>query len=189
MILAAPLYAKSHRLNWHQLTTVERQTVVRREIHRDRTAIHWWVNRRQRLQASSQRRYAVCSIIGIRSPSAICRAGTRLRSALPVEARIEARIAAAVEAVRMRALVRRHLDGWVCIHGREGAWNASTGNGFYGGLQMTFGWAGRVGDASRLSPAQQIAAAEAEAAEHGWSWTWMHGQWPNTFPPCAGYFS
>lgn len=82
-----------------------------------------------------------------------------------------------------------HLAGWVCIHSREGAWNAQTGNGFYGGLQMTYGWAGRVQNAALLSPAQQIAAAEAEASEHGWSYQWMQSQWPNTFPPCAGLFA
>lgn len=81
-----------------------------------------------------------------------------------------------------------HLAGWICIHNQEGAWNASTGNGYYGGLQMSYGWAGRVTNAALLSPAQQIAAAEAEAAEHHWNYGWMHGQWPNTFPPCAGHF-
>lgn len=81
-----------------------------------------------------------------------------------------------------------HLSGWLCIHSREGAWTAQTGNGYYGGLQMTYGWAGRVGNAALLSPAQQMSAAEAEAALHGWSYDWMQHQWPNTFPPCAGFF-
>jgi hypothetical protein len=81
-----------------------------------------------------------------------------------------------------------HLAGWICIHSREGAWNAQTGNGFYGGLQMTYGWAGRVANAALLSPSAQIAAAENEASRHGWSYSWMSGQWPNTFPPCAALF-
>jgi hypothetical protein len=82
-----------------------------------------------------------------------------------------------------------HLAGWVCIHSREAAWHANTGNGFYGGRQMTYGWAGRVQNAALLTPTKQIAAAEAEAATHGWSYSWMRGQWPNTFPPCAGLFA
>jgi hypothetical protein len=86
-------------------------------------------------------------------------------------------------------VVLGHVSGWLCIHSREGAWNAQTGNGFYGGLQMTYGWAGRVQNAAMLSPGQQIAAAEAEAATHGWSSSWMRGQWPNTYPPCAGLFA
>jgi hypothetical protein len=78
--------------------------------------------------------------------------------------------------------------GWLCIHRREGAWNASTGNGYYGGLQMTYGWMGLVKDASKLSPAQQMAAAETGYRQSGYSDSWMRGQWPNTYPPCAGLF-
>jgi len=81
-----------------------------------------------------------------------------------------------------------HYTGWMCIHAREGSWNAQTGNGYYGGLQMTYGWAGRVGNAALMSPDAQIAAADAEAREHGYSYGWMSSQWPNTFPPCSGYF-
>jgi len=80
-----------------------------------------------------------------------------------------------------------HYDGWVCIHNREGAWNSQTGNGYYGGLQMTAGWGG-VSNAALLSPAAQIALADGVAAQHGYSYSYMSGQWPNTFPPCAGYF-
>ena len=91
-------------------------------------------------------------------------------------------------AMRPRVAVSSHLQGWICIHSREGAWNAQTGNGYYGGLQMTYGWAGRVVNAALLSPSQQIAAADAEAREHSYDYYWMQHQWPNTFPPCAGYF-
>jgi hypothetical protein len=80
-----------------------------------------------------------------------------------------------------------HWQGWLCIHSREGAWN-DEGAPYYGGLQMSYGWMGRVGDAAQLSPSQQIAAADAEARNHGYNYAWMQGQWPNTFPPCAGYF-
>ncbi|MDX6451610.1 MAG: Transglycosylase-like domain [Gaiellaceae bacterium] len=81
-----------------------------------------------------------------------------------------------------------HRAGWVCIHSGEAAWNADTGNGFYGGLQMSYGWAGRVRNAAVLTPAEQMAVAEAEAAEHGWGDGWMRSQWPNTYPRCAGLF-
>ncbi|HEV7639315.1 MAG TPA: hypothetical protein VGO39_00425 [Gaiellaceae bacterium] len=92
---------------------------------------------------------------------------------------------------RLRARLRPagHVAGWSCIQSREARWNANTGNGFYGGLQMTYGWAGRVRNAALLTPAAQIAVAEAEASEHGWSYAWMRGQWPNTYPPCAGLFA
>lgn len=42
---------------------------------------------------------------------------------------------------KIHELTRPKLAGWLldsftCVHGGEGAWNANTGNGYYGGLQM-----------------------------------------------------
>lgn len=83
-----------------------------------------------------------------------------------------------------------HFNGWVCIHKSEGAWNANTGNGYYGGLQMTYNWMGMIpGRASDLPPIAQLWAAELKSAQYGFSWSWMHGQWPNTYPPCSSYFT
>lgn len=76
-----------------------------------------------------------------------------------------------------------HLAMWLCIHAKEGAWNANTGNGYYGGLQMTSGWGG----ASRpdlLSAGAQIALAEGQYAASGYSLSWLRGQWPNTSYGC-----
>lgn len=81
-----------------------------------------------------------------------------------------------------------HAAGWLCVHSREGAWN-DEGAPYYGGLQMSYGWEGVVTDAAQLTPAQQMWAAEKVAAQHGFSYSWMQGQWPETFPPCASYFS
>ncbi|HEU5363174.1 MAG TPA: hypothetical protein VFU56_07505 [Gaiellaceae bacterium] len=36
-------------------------------------------------------------------------------------------------------------DAFLCIHRYEGAWNANTGNGYYGGLQMDVGFQTRYG--------------------------------------------
>ncbi len=80
-----------------------------------------------------------------------------------------------------------HMALWLCIHRGEGAWNANTGNGYYGGLQMTYGWAGLVGNAALLSPRQQMAAAETGYRQSDYSRAWLEGQWPNTSPPCLGY--
>ncbi len=80
-----------------------------------------------------------------------------------------------------------HRALWLCIHSREGAWNAQTGNGYYGGLQMTYGWDGLVGNAALLSPAQQMRAAETGYRRSGYSVSWLEGQWPNTSPPCLAY--
>jgi hypothetical protein len=81
-----------------------------------------------------------------------------------------------------------HAQGWLCIHNLEGAWNAQTGNGYYGGLQMTYGWMGLVQNAALMSPSAQMWAAETGLKANGYSSSWLAGQWPNTYPPCAGYF-
>jgi len=75
---------------------------------------------------------------------------------------------------------------WLCIHRGEGAWNANTGNGYYGGLQMTSGWGG-VARPDLLSPAAQMSLAEGQYRASGYSTSWLRGQWPNTSPPCMGY--
>lgn len=80
-----------------------------------------------------------------------------------------------------------HRAGWLCIHSREGDWHANTGNGYYGGLQAHYGWGG-VARMDLLSPEAQMAVAEREFRKTGYSHAWLAGQWPNTYPPCAGYF-
>jgi hypothetical protein len=91
---------------------------------------------------------------------------------------------------RLAARLRpAHYNGWVCIHRLEGAWN-DAGHPYYGGLQMSWNWMSAVpgGDAGRLSPLSQMWIAEHVSARHGFSWSWMQGQWPRTFPPCARWF-
>ncbi len=81
-----------------------------------------------------------------------------------------------------------HLALWECIHSGEGAWDAATGNGYYGGLQMTAGWYGGSGHTANTDPPSvQMAAAEAQYRSSGYSRSWLAGQWPNTSPPCMGY--
>jgi hypothetical protein len=80
-----------------------------------------------------------------------------------------------------------HIALWECIHSGEGAWNSDTGNGYFGGLQMTYGWDGLVGNAALLSPAAQMQAAETGYRQSGYSIAWLEGQWPHTSPPCLGY--
>lgn len=100
--------------------------------------------------------------------------------------------------IRARHLAARvpaiaHLALWQCIHRGEGAWN-DQGAPYYGGLQMTYGWDGLVGDAGNLSPMQQMAAAETgyqrEIREKGYAYakyTWIPGQWPVSHIPCMAY--
>jgi len=77
-----------------------------------------------------------------------------------------------------------HSAMWECIHEKEGAWDANTGNGYYGGLQMTSGWGG-VSRPDLLSPSAQMALAEAGYRASGYSLAWIRQQWPNTSWGCV----
>ena len=80
-----------------------------------------------------------------------------------------------------------HYALWICIHhGEAGTWNANTGNGYLGGLQMTPDWGG-VARPDLLSASQQMGLAERGYRASGYSRAWLEGQWPNTSPPCLGY--
>ncbi len=78
-----------------------------------------------------------------------------------------------------------HLSLWLCIHQGEGAWDADTGNGYYGGLQAHMNWYG-VYRMDLLSAWEQMLAAETAYRQSGYSTAWLEGQWPNTSPPCLG---
>lgn len=54
---------------------------------------------------------------------------------------------------------RAFLRAALCLHHYEGAWNANTGNGYYGGLQFmlsTWRRAGGVGYPHEWSPREQL---------------------------------
>jgi hypothetical protein len=89
---------------------------------------------------------------------------------------------------------RRALyEKWRCIHEHEGAWDANTGNGYYGGLQMDMGFQGtygnefmrRWGTANNWPVWAQIVAAE--RAYHGYNGYDGRGfgPWPNTRRMCG----
>jgi Transglycosylase-like domain len=77
----------------------------------------------------------------------------------------------------------------LCIHKYEGAWNANTGNGYYGGLQMdlTFqqsygGWyLTHVGTANLWPVSVQLQVAAKAVASRGYS------PWPKTARMCGLY--
>jgi hypothetical protein len=81
-----------------------------------------------------------------------------------------------------------HYAGWMCIHRGEGSFNANTGNGYYGGWQQTYPWMGYRIRWDLQDPLTTMWILEREAARRNFSYSWMQGQWPQTFPPCAGYF-
>src|SRR5262252_9848334 len=77
---------------------------------------------------------------------------------------------------------------FICIHRYEGAWNANTGNGYYGGLQMDYGFQrsygpeflSAFGTADRWPPSLQLAVAiKAYLSGRGFH------PWPNTARRCG----
>jgi hypothetical protein len=94
------------------------------------------------------------------------------------------------EAARARraALNPPRLSAWLCIHRHEGPWNARTGNGYYGGLQMDIAFQRRwgpdllraKGTADRWRPIEQIWVAE-RAHRSGLGFA----PWPNTARYCG----
>jgi hypothetical protein len=77
-------------------------------------------------------------------------------------------------------------DDWMCIHGREGAWNDPKGP-YHGGLQMDAGFMAtygkdllkRYGTAEHWPPAAQVAVAERAFRARGFN------PWPNTARACG----
>ncbi len=81
-----------------------------------------------------------------------------------------------------------HRAQWLCLHRYEGAWNANTGNGYYGGLQMNLAFQRvfgayllrKKGTADKWTPAEQMWVAErAHASGAGFL------PWPNTARICG----
>jgi hypothetical protein len=77
---------------------------------------------------------------------------------------------------------------FLCIHSGEGAWDADTGNGYYGGLQFSAStWDAAGGQAyaataNLATPSEQIAVAEHLVNDMGASYD---SQWPVTAPRCG----
>jgi hypothetical protein len=77
--------------------------------------------------------------------------------------------------------------GLLCIHTHEGAWNANTGNGYYGGLQMdssfesTYGpeFVRQYGTANNWPVIDQLIAGYRAMQSRGYS------PWPNTAAMCG----
>jgi len=68
---------------------------------------------------------------------------------------------------------RRWLPQALCIHRHEGAWNANTGNGYYGGMQFLLGTWRSVGGVlrpDRATPREQLYRAWLVYRRDGGSW-------------------
>ena len=80
-----------------------------------------------------------------------------------------------------------HYAAWLCIHRGEGSWTSNTGNGFYGGLQMDYGFQSTYGPellrskgtADNWTPLEQMWVAERAWRSRGFY------PWPNTARMCG----
>jgi hypothetical protein len=73
-------------------------------------------------------------------------------------------------------------NDFTCIHNYEGAWNANTGNGYYGGLQMDWNFMSAYGSeylrafgtADHWPPALQLATAIRAYLSGRGFWPWPY---------------
>lgn len=191
LVLAAPSQARSTRTTSHLIRTSTtqalhfRRAVVVSKVRRERSPVRWWLRHRRTLEGRVV--YRPCRALGTGVPGPICEHGQRLVVALHELRAIDAELGLRLTRARAAA-APAHLAGWECIHGGEGdGWNPS--HDYSGPLQMTSGWEGYpISDWDTIPRMQVYADAEAKAAENGFSYSWMAGQWPNTFPRCARFF-
>lgn len=188
LVLTAPLHAaRTPHHRWSSLTLPERRVVVVRDAQRHRFAVRYWLRNRERYVLSSAP-LTFCRALGVAAPGSVCVHGQRLVHDVALLRRIAAKLAARADAVR----VASHYAGWDCIHngaypGAPHEGDSATGT-YTGPLQMTYPWAGYYVHWHDVSIGAVYAIADRVAAARGYSYAWMSGQWPQTFPPCARYF-
>lgn len=79
-------------------------------------------------------------------------------------------------------------SAFLCIHRHEGAWNANTGNGYYGGLQMDTSFQNSYGSefVAQWGTADNWPVwAQLEAARRAYASGRGFGPWPNTARMCG----
>lgn len=75
--------------------------------------------------------------------------------------------------------------GAMCVHSKEGAWNANTGNGYFGGMQFDqASWLANGGGAYASRADLASAYDQLLIAYHYWSNSGW-GPWPNTAAACG----
>jgi len=85
-----------------------------------------------------------------------------------------------------------HQALWLCIHSHEGGWAEDSGNGYFGGLQLslafqqTYGSSllASLGTANHWSADQQIGVAESAWRINGYNVRWLLSQWPVSGAMC-----
>lgn len=164
------------------MTVEQKLSVVEQKISTEHATVRWWFHSIHRYPTGLIRGLPHCPALGADAPGMICEHAQQLVQALHLKARL------------VRLMIPRvgHLALWLCIHGGEGAWYDNTGNGYYNGLQMTWGWgplpdSGPGADPNHYTPTEIMSIADGAYREHGYSRSWLSGQWPQTVQSCWRY--
>jgi hypothetical protein len=116
-------------------------------------------------------------------------AGGRRQLFLWQQRAADATLAVSLHATRLMVIGPRWLTGaFMCIHRYEGAWNAHTGNGYYGGLQMDIAFMRRYGSdfVRRWGTADNWPAwAQLQASVRAYRSGRGFWPWPNTAQACG----
>jgi hypothetical protein len=161
---------------------LEREERLAELAQKSRTTIAWWEGRGRWARALGRK--WCWSFVGERRERVCLRARRSHRAHRERLVRLEREL----EAMRQPYGPIGDLGAWLCIHAGEGSWSANTGNGYYGGLQMDYGfmrayggyWLRTLGTADQWPPQLQMAVAErARASGRGYY------PWPNTARACG----
>lgn len=100
----------------------------------------------------------------------------------------EHRLAVASERIQQLTFPSYLESAFLCIHHYEGAWNANTGNGYYGGLQMDTSFQSTYGPefVAQWGTADNWPVwAQLEVARRAYVSGRGFGPWPNTARSCG----
>lgn len=161
------------------MTVKKRVSYYKKEMRHAKSTIHFWTSPRQSWRFDGL--HPAGALVGAEDLATHRRLYRRAKHRYQVALR-ELRLA-----IRS-ALLPPHYAAWLCIHRYEGAWNAATGNGYYGGLQMDQSFmhsyapesARAKGSANNWTPLEQMWAAE-KAYQSGRG----YNPWPNTARYCG----
>ena len=139
--------ASSHRDRVLLGLTPAKPNKVRNLCHAARQSmneVHWWYSASRRWTLYPNQRDKTCWQLRLAGPLGLCVLARQVvRQQLKRLSWLKRRITVLSQPPPLGP--KWLVDDFICIHQGEGAWNANTGNGYYGGLQMDQGFMARYG--------------------------------------------
>jgi len=182
-------------------TAAAKVRILEKRARKSRTIIDFWTNK-TRGRWALHLRYDKCWQIHGKQRRLVCR---KARQSLRFHTTRYEKVSQVLYELRLETGNEEH---WNCIHSFErgaGGWRTSTGNGYYGGLQMDLDFQRahgldlfiKKGTADNWTPREQMAVAERAKGgirtsinERGQVYTWQdrprgYNPWPNTARMCG----